>query len=183
MAIIISLVLNSSAHASEVVNGTATVVDEETDGRPGGVPDEIPTYKLIITIRDQYLYPVESAIVTILKNDVAILLGDSDEFGVFQASHLVIGEYLVSVDFMGDTKSQTVLLDNNKTLVFEFRIYTGFFLVNFLYQSKWAIAIIISIVLIIAVLYAISKWVLKPLYSKVHEKTSSKKQKKKHTSW
>lgn len=82
------------------------------------------TYDILVVVRDMYYDPLQSADVVLKEravNETDLLMGKTDEFGKFQIDNYPAGHtYTVQVSYVGRTQDQTILLDSDKALYFEF---------------------------------------------------------------
>lgn len=157
-----------SSSATYVVNLTVTDDKNLTDSfsqniKVSGPPPEpiigvtfvaAKVFDLTALVKDQYRYPIENAEVKIYIDSKLVLEGKTDEYGAFIAKRQSAGKkYKVVVTYDMRDQQQIVVLSEDKTLVFEYSLFS--FDVGWrMLERNW---LLIALLLVIGVAVAV-KW-------------------------
>jgi len=111
------------------------------------------TFDLTILVKDQYRYPIENVLVQIFLDQKLILEGKTDEFGAFIAKRQTATKtYLIQVVYNEQKQEQSVLLDQDKTISFEYSLIS-FDMFFRMIERNW---LLMALLFVIALSMAIS---------------------------
>jgi len=109
------------------------------------VPMVAKTYDLTILVKDQYRYPIEGVEVKLYTDSKLILEGKTDEFGSFIAKRQTAKKtYTVKVIYDNRLQEQKVLLDQDKTLTFEYSLISFEILIR-MFERNWVFILLLGV--------------------------------------